>query len=147
MSGAPDSRRTVGEPAPVPPAPSVPAALEKLASATQRVISKRIDLVTLEGHELVSALITRGALMAFGAVTGIAAWFAATTALVLFLMPGSSPPVHFAVFAAINAGIAAIVVAFALREQLPTMGGEAEDHREHDEAERTADRTGDRSNG
>jgi len=112
-------------------APSVPAALEKIASATQRVISKRIDLVMLENHELVSTLIARAALISFGVVVALSAWFAAIAAVVFYLMPNSGVVLHLAVFAAINAAVGAIVVAFGLREQLPTLaaevtGGESE---------------------
>jgi len=114
-------------PAPDQPAPSVPAALEKLASATQRVISKRIDLVTLESHELISALITKAGLIAFGVVVGLAAWFTAIAGLVLYLLPHQGPAVQLVVYAAINAFVGAIVVAFALREKLPPLTSEVEE--------------------
>jgi uncharacterized membrane protein YqjE len=124
FSGIPDSLRSVPEPPAPPPAPSVSAALEKLASATQRVVSKRIDLVTLESHELLSVLISKSALIAFGVVVGLAAWFAAVSALALFLLPVAGPIPRLVIFAAINAAVAAVVVAFGLREPLPVLGGE-----------------------
>lgn len=124
----PENRRAVPEPsAPTSGAPSVPAALEKLASATQRVITKRIDLVALESHELVASLILRGGLIGFGVVVGLAAWFAAIAALVLWQMPDSGRILQLAVFAAVNAAVGAVLVAFALREKLPTLAAEAED--------------------
>ncbi|HXC51775.1 MAG TPA: hypothetical protein VN634_12870 [Candidatus Limnocylindrales bacterium] len=119
-------RRPIPEPSPVP-APSVPAALEKLASATQRVISKRIDLVTLESHELISALITKAGLITFGVIVGLAAWFAGLAGTVLYLLPHRGMPMHLAVYAAVNASIAAVVVFVALRKNLPTLGGEVAD--------------------
>jgi len=78
-------------------APSVPAALEKIASATQRVISKRIDLVMLENHEFVSTLIARAALISFGVVVALSAWFAGIAAVVFYLMPNSGVVLHLAV--------------------------------------------------
>jgi hypothetical protein len=133
----PEHRRPLSD-HPGAPAPSVPAALEKLASATQRVISKRIDLVALESHELLSSLIMKGGLIAFGVVTGLAAWITAIAALVLWLMPDSGTPLRLAVYAGINAAVGAIVVAFALREKLPPLTAEVEDenaeHRAGEEA-------------
>jgi uncharacterized membrane protein YqjE len=128
----PENRRAVPEPFNPQhgPAPSVPAALEKLATATQRVISKRIDLVALESHELVAGLITRAALIAFGAVVGIAAWVTGVAALVLYLMPDSGREVQLAVYAGINAVIAAVVVAFAMRERLPALASESGEDRQ-----------------
>lgn len=125
----PENRRPMSEsPA---TAPSVPHALEKLASATQRVISKRIDLVTLESQELISTLITKAGLITFGVILALAAWFTGVAGLVLYLTPGRGTPMHLAIFAAVNAVIGAIVVAFALREKLPPLNGEVEDeHRE-----------------
>ena len=114
-------------PAAEQPAPSVPAALEKLASATQRVISKRIDLVTLESHELIASLITKAGLIAFGVVVGLAAWFAGIAGAVLYLLPHQGAAMHLVIYAAINAVVGAIVVAFALREKLPPLTSEVEE--------------------
>jgi uncharacterized membrane protein YqjE len=130
LTEIPENRRAVPEPFNQHgPTPSVPAALEKLATATQRVISKRIDLVALESHELVAGLITRAGLIAFGAVVGIAAWVTGIAALVLYLMPDSGRAIQLAVYAGINAVVAAVVVAFAMREKLPALASEADDER------------------
>ncbi len=138
-------RRPIPEPSPAA-APSVPAALEKLASATQRVISKRIDLVTLESHELISALITKAGLITFGVIVGLAAWFAGLAGVILYLLPHRGAPMHLAVYAAVNAGVAAIVVLMALREKLPTLGSEVAD--EHPDRVQTIRRSsGDQANG
>jgi hypothetical protein len=48
--------------------PSVPAALEKIASASQRVLSKRIDLLMLDNHEMISRLLVKAALLSVGVV-------------------------------------------------------------------------------
>src|SRR4051794_16831619 len=102
IAEVPENRRPADQQYPHP-APSVPAALEKLASATQRVISKRIDLVTLESHELISAVIFKAALVGFSAVVGIAAWFTAIASLVYFVTPTYGKIAHLALFAGINA--------------------------------------------
>jgi hypothetical protein len=91
------------------------------------VISKRIDLVTLESHELVSTLIAEAGLVLFGAVVALAAWFAGLGALILYLMPGFGPILHLAAYAAVNAVVGAVVVAFALRTKLPTLAAEVPD--------------------
>lgn len=135
----PENRRPLTE-MPGAPAPSVPAALEKIASATQRVISKRIDLVALESHELLSSLITKAGLIIFGAVVGLAAWMSGLAGLVLWLTPGRGTPMHLAIFAAVNAAVGAIVVAYALREKLPTTAGEIEAERTDEHAGEHASR-------
>lgn len=124
--------------------PSVPAALEKIASATQRVVSKRIDLFLLENHELISGLLLKAGFIIFGVVVGVAAWFTAISALVLYVLPSASQALHLVVFAAINAVVGAIVVALSLREA-PKLTSEIEtghEAGEHEEQEPDRGETG-----
>ena len=62
------------------PEPSVPAALEKIATASQRVLSKRIDLLMLDNHEMISRLLVKAAALSVGVVAGLAAWMSARDA-------------------------------------------------------------------
>lgn len=128
VTGLAESRRGTSEPlAPTNGPPSASAALEKLTSATQRVVTKRIDLLMLEVHELVGSLAVKAALMGFGVVVGLAAWFAAISALVLYQLPTSSLVYQLMIFAAINAVVGVVVAGFALRKQLPVLADEAAD--------------------
>jgi uncharacterized membrane protein YqjE len=122
----------------VPPTaePSVPAALEKIASVSQRVLSKRIDLLMLDNHEMISRLLVKAALLSVGVVAGLAAWMTALAAIVTWLMPNWSTPGQLAIFALFNAIVAAAVVYFTLREP-PKLSGETEEQLE-DEAEAAA---------
>jgi hypothetical protein len=113
--------------------PSVPAALEKIASASQRVLSKRIDLLMLDNHELISRLLVKAAALSVGVVTGLSAWLSALSALVMLLLPTWSTAGRLAMFALLNAVFSAVVVAVVLRKP-PKLSGETEEQRE-DEAE------------
>jgi len=138
----PENRRANGVGAYAPGSePSLPAALEKLASATQGVITKRIDLVMLEINALVGTLVVRTALVIFGVIVGLAAWFGAISALVLWLTPNMGTVGHLAIFALVNAAIGAVVVFFAVREQLPKLAAEAEEEHERDDSRATAQHT------
>jgi hypothetical protein len=116
--------------------PSVPAALEKIASASQRVLSKRIDLLMLDNHEMISRLLVKAALLSVGVVAGLAAWMTATAAIVTWLVPNWSTAGQLGIFALVNAVVAAVVVTFTLRDP-PKLSGETEEERE-DEAEAEA---------
>jgi hypothetical protein len=118
-----------------PPAaePSVPAALEKIASVSQRVLSKRIDLLMLDNHELISRLLVKAAALSVGVVTGLSAWLSALSAVVMWLLPDWSTAGRLAMFALLNAVFSAVVVAVVLRKP-PKLSGETEEERE-DEAE------------
>lgn len=116
--------------------PSVPAALEKIASASQRVLSKRIDLLMLDNHEMISRLLVKAALLSVGVVAGLAAWMTAIAAIVTWLVPAWSTAGQLGIFALVNAVVAAVVVTFTLRDP-PKLSGETEEERE-DEAEAAA---------
>lgn len=112
-----------------PQEPSIPSAVEKLVGASQGVITKRIDLVMLEVHELIGKLVMRSALVAFGLVIALSAWFAAIGALILVLTPGAGTIVHLGVFALINAAVGAAIIAVGVAmavNKLPGLGAEAE---------------------
>ncbi|HYC56583.1 MAG TPA: phage holin family protein [Candidatus Binatia bacterium] len=131
-----ENRRGNGAAYPPAQEPSLPAALEKLTAATQGVITKRIDLVMLEIHELVGTLVMKTGLIVFGVIVALAAWFGAISALVLWLTPNMGTVGHLAIFSLVNLAIGAVVVFFALRAKLPTLGAEAEDDHEHPEEQR-----------
>lgn len=129
--------------------PSVPAALEKIASASQRVLSKRIDLLMLDNHEMISRLLVKAALLSVGVFAGLAAWMTAIAAAVAWLMPTWATAGQLGVFSLANAVVAGVVVAFTLRDP-PRLSGETDELLE-DEAEaakaasataRTSDRSG-----
>ena len=109
--------------------PSAAAALEKIASASQRVLSKRIDLLMLDNHEMISRLLVKAALLSVGVVAGLAAWMTAMAALVTWLVPAWSTAGQLALFAGANAVVAAAVVFFTLREP-PKLSGETEEELE-----------------
>lgn len=93
---------------------SVSSSLEHLVAASQGVITKRVDLALLEGQELLSRSIARGALAGAAMLLAAAAWFAAAGAVVLFALPDASPVVHLSAFGLLNAagavGLAALAV-------------------------------------
>lgn len=109
--------------------PSVPAALEKIASVSQRVLSKRIDLLMLDNHELISRLLVKAAALSVGVVTGLSAWLSAISALLVWLLPDWSTSGRLAMFALLNAVFSAVVVAIVLRKP-PRLSGETEEERE-----------------
>ena len=99
--------------------PSVSSSIEHLVAGSQGVITKRIDLALLEGHELLSRSIERGALAGVGLVLAAAAWFAAAGAFVLVVLRDASPVVHLTAFGLLNAGGAVGFVALAMRRGRP----------------------------
>ncbi len=116
--------------------PSVPAALEKIASVTQRVLGKRIDLLMLDNHEMISRLLVKAALLSVGVFAGLAAWMAGTAALVTWLLSAWSNAAQLAIFALANGIVGLAVVFFTLRDA-PKLSGETEEKLE-DEAEAAA---------
>lgn len=98
---------------------SVSSSLEHLVAGSQGVITKRIDLALLEGQELLSRSVERGALAGAGLLLAAAAWFAAAGAFVLFVLPDARPVIHFAAFGLLNAGGALGFMALAMRRGRP----------------------------
>jgi hypothetical protein len=99
--------------------PSVSSSLEHLVAGSQGVITKRIDLALLEGHELLSRSIERAALVGAGMVLAAAAWFALAGAFVLFVAPDASPVIGLAAFGLLNGGGAVGLVVLAIRHSRP----------------------------
>jgi hypothetical protein len=99
--------------------PSVSSSLEHLVAGSQGVITKRIDLALLEGQELLSRSVERGALAGAGLLLAAAAWFAAAGAFVLFVLPDARPVIHFAAFGLLTAGGAVGLIALAMRRGRP----------------------------
>ena len=95
--------------------PSVSSAIEHLVASSQGVITKRIDLALLEGHDLLSRTLQRAVLVAFGMVVAAGAWFAVAACLVLLVTPNTQPVLRLAVFGLLNAGAALGLVALAMR--------------------------------
>lgn len=98
---------------------SVSSSLEHLVAGSQGVITKRVDLALLEGQELLSRSIARGALVGAGMLLAAAAWFAAAGAVVLFALPDASPVIHLGAFGLLNAGGAVGLAALAVRRGRP----------------------------
>jgi hypothetical protein len=99
--------------------PSVSSSLEHLVAGSQGVITKRVDLALLEGQELLSRSIERGALVGTGMVLAAAAWFATAGAFVLFMLPDANPVMRLAAFGLLNGGGAVGFVALAMRRGRP----------------------------
>ena len=99
--------------------PSVSAALEHLVAGSQGVITKRIDLALLEGHELLSRTLRRAALGGACIVLATAAWFAGAACLVLFVAPDASWVVRLATFGLLNGGCAVGLATLAKRRGRP----------------------------
>ena len=95
--------------------PSVSSSLEHLVAGSQGVITKRIDLALLEGHELLSRSLQRAALVAFGMVLAAGAWFAVAACLVLLVTPNANVVPRLAAFGLLNAAGALGLVALAMR--------------------------------
>ena len=93
--------------------PSVSAALERVAIATQGIITKRIDLALLEGQEAVSRILRATALASVGIILASAGWFALIWSVLLVLE--TSREVRFGVFGLLNVMIAAVLIVLAIR--------------------------------
>jgi uncharacterized membrane protein YqjE len=102
---------------PLPDAPSVSSALERLGSAGQGVVAKRIDLALLEGHELLSRTIGSATLVGPGMVLATVAWFALVTAFILVVAPEATVAVHLVIFGFVNGGGAAGLIALGTRRE------------------------------
>lgn len=111
--------------------PSWPVALERLATATQGVITKRIDLVMLESSELVSTMIVRSALIGFGVLLALAAWSSGTAAVILYLMPAAGIMLQLIVYAGSTATLGVAVLAYAVRTPAAPPAVEAAADDEH----------------
>ena len=98
-----------------PDEPSVSSALERLSAAGQGVVSKRIDLALLEGHELLSRTLQSAAWVGLGVLLASVAWCAAAAAVVLMVAPAASPAVRLTIFGSLNAGGAAVLIALGTR--------------------------------
>lgn len=94
--------------------PSVSTSLEHLVAGSQGVITKRIDLALLEGHELLSGTLQRGALVSAGLILAVAAWCIGAAALVLYVLPDVGTMERLAAWAAINGASAVVLMALAL---------------------------------
>lgn len=99
--------------------PSVSSALERLGTAGQGVIAKRIDLALLEGQELLSRTLGGAALIGAGTLLAAAAWFAVAAGFTLFVIPIANPVVRLAVFGLLNGSAAVGLVALGMRRGRP----------------------------
>jgi len=100
-----------------PDEPSVSSALERLGTAGQGVVAKRIDLALLEGHELLSQTIGRATLVGPGIVLATVAWFALVAAFVLVVTPAATLAVRLAIFGLVNVAGAAGLIALGTRRE------------------------------
>ena len=110
---------------------SVSSAIEHLVVSSQGVITKRIDLALLEGHELLSSTLQRAALVGLGMVLGAGAWFAAAASVVLLVTPDANLVLRVAAFGLLNAGGALGLVALAARGRPQTPARANNDVSEH----------------
>jgi uncharacterized membrane protein YqjE len=110
---------------------SVSSAIEHLVVSSQGVITKRIDLALLEGHELLSSTLRRAALVGLGMVLGAGAWFAAAACVVLSVTPDANLVLRLAAFALLNAGGALGLVALAARGRPQTPARANDNASEH----------------
>jgi len=95
--------------------PSISSALEHLVSGSQGVITKRIDLALLEGHELLSSTLAGAALVGAGMVLAAAAWFAMAAGFTVVIIPVFHPVVRLAVLGLLNGGAAVGLIALGIR--------------------------------
>lgn len=100
-------------------APSMTTSLEHLVSGSQGVFNNRIDLALLEARESLARSAEKAALVALAMSLAVAAWFAATAALVIAAAPDSGIAVRLAAFGALNAVGAAVLLAVSLRRGQP----------------------------
>lgn len=92
---------------------SVSTSLEHLVTASQRVITNRIDLALLEGREQLSHGLQSAALAGIGIFLLTVAWLALSSCLILLVLPDANWLGRLAAFGLINA--AAGLVTLALR--------------------------------
>ena len=100
--------RTSGE-------PSASSALERLASASQDMIGKRVDLALLEAQELLSRTLRGAALGALGMILAAAAWFAVAACVTRLMTEDAGVVVRLAIFGLLNAAGAVGLVTLAIR--------------------------------
>ena len=94
--------------------PSLASALERVVSASQKVVQERTELVFLEVRELLSA--TFEGLLALGLAIGLLllAWVSAVAAMVLFLMEIMPRTTALAAAAAVNVLFGGVLIRVAL---------------------------------
>jgi uncharacterized membrane protein YqjE len=93
------------------------SSLARLVTASQGMVSKRIDLAVLETQESLSRTLRRATLVALGLVLAAVAWFALAASLVLVINANATPTLRLATFGLLNAGAAFGVVAIAMRNR------------------------------
>ena len=94
--------------------PSVTSALERVLSASQKVVQERTELVFIEVRALLAS--TFEGLLALGLAVGLflIAWTAAVAALILFLMQIMSRSGALGTAALVNVVVGAMLVRFAM---------------------------------
>ena len=100
-------------------APSMTSSLEHLVSGSQGVFNNRIDLALLEARESLARSAEKAALVVLAMSLAVAAWFAATAALVISAAPESGIVAQLAAFGVLNAVGAAALVALSLKRGRP----------------------------
>lgn len=96
--------------------PTLASALEHVITASQGVITKRIDLALLEMQQLLTRTTLRLALLISAITIGCFAWLACTACLVLVISPQASLPAQLAMFGGLNL-IAAALLAWGAQRQ------------------------------
>lgn len=98
---------------------SVSASLEHLVSASQGVLSKRIDLVLLEVEEMLSRSLASAALGGVCILLLAGGWFAVAGSLVLLLFPDSSSVLRLFAFGLVNGAGALGSMVLLMRHSRP----------------------------
>ena len=89
---------------------SIGTALERLLTASQSVVTKRIDLALLEARDLVSRGLISIFLLGLNIVWIAAAWCALTICLIALVLRDGSFVAHVAAFGILNAAAALVGV-------------------------------------
>ena len=94
--------------------PSIGSALERVVTASQKVVQERTELVFLEVRELLAA--TFEGLLALGLAVGLLllAWVSAVAAMIIFLTEVMSRSSALAVAASVNIVLGAVLVRVAM---------------------------------
>ena len=95
--------------------PSLSSALERVANASQRIITDRIDLVCLESAAAFSRALHGGALLGVGGILICGGWFAAMAIVVVLLDAYVTTTAGLAVVALLSAAAGGALVVLGLR--------------------------------
>lgn len=113
--------------------PSVTDAVERLVSAGEDMIAKRIDLALLEGKLIGQRMAMAASFGVVGFVVACVAWVALVYALVAAVLPDAPPALRAGLFGAINLVIGGGLLLTALHfgRNLNPIDGSHDNNRSH----------------